>query len=117
MIQLIIGNKLKKISKKPKYKKRVPNLKKATDNAFMILELRRVRAELSKLCKKADMTSLFHLAVAIIKKYRYYMTGDEHLLKRAATIYDTYHIKLCRSLYEVNEYPAPTEKTPFDFYT
>jgi hypothetical protein len=61
-----------------------------------------IQQDVRELCKRANTTSLLHLAIAITEKYKYFATNDKSILKYAKKIQKKYKISICKSLYDVN---------------
>jgi len=79
--------------------------------------VKKVQQALQKLCPDANRVSIFHLAIAISNKYKYYLTSDPILLKKAKEIKKKFKMKLCKDPLEVQEMVQPKKKkSPMEFY-
>lgn len=59
---------------------------------------------LCMLFPKARKSSVFHLTIALVHKYRSFVTDDKALLKKAEHIETFFHIKVMKSVYEHSRY-------------
>ena len=69
--------------------------------------------DLRKLCKRAHTTSLLHLAIAIVGKYKYFTTNDKSILRQAKHLYKKYKIIICKSPYDIDN-PEDLKKIAFE---
>ena len=82
------GKKSRKISKRKRNK--------------AVKDFLKLQRDLRKICKRANTTSLLHLAIAITEYYRYFTTADKSIIRHKDEIYRKYIITIAESVYDVN---------------
>ena len=69
--------------------------------------------DLRKICKRAHSTSLLHLSIAIIGKYKYFTTNDKSILRQTKPLAKKYKITICKSPYDIDN-PEDLKKIAFE---
>jgi len=104
---------IKKVKKKLKKKVKRPVKGKKTKSPLKVLQ-----TALTKLMPTAHPISLFHLAVAVSRKYKFFLTGDEVLLKKVKVLQKKFQITVSSNPYEYRDMIAgrKMKKNPMEFY-
>ena len=108
----------KKVIKKKVIKKKVASKNPTKEELANAQLLKQLQIDLRKLCAGANQVSILHLAIAISSGYRFYLTADPILTKKAKTILKKYKVRLCKDSYEVTSYlnSEKAGKSPVEFY-